>query len=732
MADFSIDEVMKTIDELAPAYGVDPRTAKSIIVAENTSDGRIRNKSFSGDATNSNRTMGLGQVIPTTARGLQQAGFLPADWKFDPDDLKSQLSASLAAMKEMKGRQKNPDDPLELGAMYNGGNEAWKAYQAGKALNPETTQYLQKQRTYMADSNMTPQQIERAASNPTATITPSGSRKSSSTSVTSNVFDAGALDSFNVASGLLQDSITAAQATLGARGTGVSAAGDELQASILDAGAAAGASAMATATLKAAGEARRAALLTRANLNPEQNNNRMDEALQALDTTSALLEQKRPEIDRRMAVGFFDNPLEYIVNQVRLPGMIGEYNGLVGVQKDALQKFDAAQGIANSAINMSQAIDADQTLAAGAALSRAEVAKAQSQANVVNLQLQQKSAADSLQAVQLAGTLVDNTLKSLMLTKQVEAQKEGESEAAARAKGEQAALSEFNMLVKAAGGSGIAYDRFKQLTPKAREEILSANSAGKFGSSMTAALHFVNKYGNWDAMATNGQLAVRTWVNDTGIAVNKELEKKATEAKAKGQEKSFNPEKVQGELFDAAAQQYQYAASANMRGVPDANPYKINYPSLLKDPKWTGNAFVDLMNKYGPNGTEPQFANYDEQAFLQRAIVTAKLSGDPASATKKLASDISTFYKIASKEQQMITKPQMFGLQTPSKTYPVILPAFSTGKDQPSLDLGNPTQVENFLTRQIAKSFATDNLSIFAVGEKLQNRKSMGLSNFGN
>ncbi len=732
MADFSIDEVMKTIDELAPAYGVDPRTAKSIIVAENTSDGKIRGKSFSGDATNSNRTMGLGQVIPTTARGLQQAGFLPADWTFDPDNLKSQLSASLAAMKEMKGRQSNPDDPLELGAMYNGGNEAWKAYRAGKPMNAETTQYLQKQRTFMADPNMTPQQIEQAASNSGTGVPGTRRSTSSSTSTSRNVFDAGALDSFNTASGLLQDSITAAQATLGGRGAGVAEAGANVMSDILSAGQAAGESAMATATLKAAGEARRAALLTRANLNPEQTNNRMDEALQALDTTSAMLEQKRPEIDRRMAVGFFDNPVEFIVNQTRLPGMIGEYNGLVGMQKDALQKFDAAQGIANSAINMSQAIDADQTLLAGAALSKAEVAKAQAHAGTINLQLQQKSAADSLQAVQLASTAVDNTLKSLMLTKQVEALREGESESVARAKGEQAALSEFNMLVKAAGGSGIAYDRFKQLTPKAREEILSANSAGKFGGSMTAALHFVNKYGNWDAMATNGQLAVRTWVNDTGIAVNKALEQKATEAKAKGQEKSFNPEKAQGELFDAAAQQYQYAASANMRGAPDANPYKINYPTLLKDPKWQGNAYVDLMNKYGPNGSEPQFVNYDEQAFLQRAIATAKLSGDPSGATKKLASDISAFYKTASREQQMITKPQMFGLQTPSKTYPVVLPVFSTGKDQPSLDLGNQTQVENFLTRQIAKSFATDTLSIFAVGEKLQNRKSMGLSNFGN
>lgn len=707
MANFSVDEIMRTIDEMAPSFDVDPRIAKSIIVAENTSDGRIKRGTFSGDATNSNRTMGIGQVIPSTARGLQQAGLLPADWKFDPNDLRSQLSASLAAMKDMKSRLKNPDDPLELGAYYNGGTKSLEAYRAGQKLNPETEQYLQKQRTYMADNQMTPQQIERAAGQP---ATP-GARKSSSssTSTTRSVFDAGALDNFNAASGLLQQTIGDAFAALDDRGGGVAAAGAGLQDSILAAGATAGASAMATATMRAAGEARRAALLTRANLNPEQTDNRMDQALRTLDETSALLEQKRPEIDARMSVGIFDNPLEWLVNQTRLPGMIGEYNGLVGVQKDALQKYDAAKSIAASAIDMSQAIDADKTLAAGAALSNAEAAKANMQADQVKLQMQQKSASDALQAVQLAGQAASNSLQQLMLTKQVEAQRAGETEAAAREAGEKAALSEFNMLVKAAGGAGIAFDRFKQLTPKAREEILSANSSGKFGSDIVKAIGFVNKYGNWDAMATNGQLAVRTWVNDTAIDVGKALEQEKVKAAAAGKANSFNPDKVEAQLWEARVAQYQNAAAVDMRNQPESNPYKISYKQLIKDPKWAGNAFVELMTKYGPDGTERQFANYDEQAFLQRAVTFARLSGDPASATKKLAADISSFYKAASREQQMITKPQMFGLQTPSKTYPVALPAYSTGTIPKSIDLGDGSQVENFLTRQVAKEIAEQN-----------------------
>lgn len=710
MADFSVDEIFRRVEELAPQYGIDPAAAKSIIVAENTSDGRIKRSSFSGSATNQNNTMGVGQVIPTTARGLQQAGLLPADWKFDPDNLDSQLAASLATMKDMKSRLRNPDDPLELGAYYNGGTEAWKAYQAGRPLNPETTQYLQKQRTYMADNQMTPQQIERAAAGQPAQVASPAMRRGASTSTrtTRNVFDEGALDNFNSASGLLNATINDAYNALGERNTGVAAAGQDAMSSIVAAGEAAGASAAATAALRAAGEERRAALLTRANLNPEQTNNRMDQALNALDVTSAMLEQKRPEIDARMSVGFFDNPLEYIVNAVRLPGMISEYNGLVGQQNDALQKYASAKAITSSAIDMSQAIDADKTLEAGAALANAEVKKAQASASTVNLQLQQKSASDALQAVQLAGQAASNSLQQLMLTKQLEAVRQGETEMQAKITGEQAALSEFNTLVKAAGGQGLPYDRFKQLPAKTRDEILSANSSGKFGGNFVQALNFVEKYGNLDTMAANGQLAVRTWINSTGNQVSADLEKMKGLAAAKG-DKTFNPTKVAEQLLEAKAAQYSTAANSNMRGEPESNPYKINYKTIIQNPAFAGNSYVEMMRKYGPDGTEKQMVNYDEQDFLKRAVTFARLSGDPSFATKKLAADIATFYKTASREQQMTTKPQMFGLATPSKTYPVALPAYGTGALPKVLDLGDPTQVENLLTRQVAKEIAEQN-----------------------
>lgn len=741
MADFAVSDVFKVVDEMAPQFGFTPNEVKTILLAENTGSGKLgTRKTYSGDATNSNKTMGIMQVIPTTAEGLKQAGFLPQDWKHDPNNVRSQLMAGMAAMKEMRSRQRNPSDLLELGAMYNGGNVPWEQYKSGKPMNPETTNYLQKMRTSMAELNMTPQQIEAMAGKPGGISLPAGTRlpsrssSSSSTSTSSKSYDPAAMANVQQAMGLLQNPgglLDTAMGALSDRSADVATTGASLMEGILSAGRAAGASAEAAAVLKASGEARRAALLTRANLNPEQTNNRMDQALSELDVTSAMLDQMKPEIDQRLSVGFFDNPLEYVVNMTRLPGMISKYNTVVGTQQNALNKYSAAKDIATSSIDMSQAIDADQTLAVGAAVSKEQFEKAKMEVDKTKLALQSKSAAEALQAVQLGMSNVDLTLKQLMLNAQTQATREGLSEREAAEAGEKAALSQFNVMIEAAGGEKIAPDRFKQLTAAQRSEILATTSSRRFGGDFVSALKFVETYGNLDAMAVKGQANVRTWVNNTNNLANAEVSKMQTEAEAKGKGTQFNPGKAKEAAFQAIASQYQASANGNMRGVPEGNPYKIDYKTIVKDPQFAGNSYVQLMAKYGPDGTEPQFQDFDEQNFIRRAATVASMSADPALATKKFAADISSFYKTASRATQMANKPQLFGLSTPAKTYPVILPGYQTGKEVKSIDLGDQTLMENFMTQQVARHIALEKLSMFAVGEKLQEQKALGLKMFG-
>ena len=173
MSNFSIQEVLQEIERQASAAGMDPAVAKAIFAAENSADGNIKRTSVSGTTTSPVGARGVMQTMPRTEELLKEGGWLPTTWSFNPSDLKGQVQAGLAAIREMQSRQKDKNDPLELAAMYNGGTQAWRNYRAGllDQLPAETRGYFEKVKTALGQSqgtqmatSQTPQQIERAAS----------------------------------------------------------------------------------------------------------------------------------------------------------------------------------------------------------------------------------------------------------------------------------------------------------------------------------------------------------------------------------------------------------------------------------------------------------------------------------------------------------------------------------------------------------------------------------------
>jgi hypothetical protein len=147
MATWSASDVLQEIGRQAGDFGIDPRVAGALFMSENSASGNATQGR--GDAVSRTGASGVMQVQPGTAKGLQKVGLLPPDWKHDPEDLASQVQAGLAAIKDMSSRVKNPDDPLELAAYYNGGTKGLKTYQSGdlSKLPSETSKYLDKFKT---------------------------------------------------------------------------------------------------------------------------------------------------------------------------------------------------------------------------------------------------------------------------------------------------------------------------------------------------------------------------------------------------------------------------------------------------------------------------------------------------------------------------------------------------------------------------------------------------------
>lgn len=550
--------------------------------------------------------------------------------------------------------------------------------------------------------NMTPQQIEQAAASgklPEGTKNLSGTSRSTSTS--RNIYDDDAMAQFQgfsnrlLAPGGLYDQAGAAVVD---QSRGYQTTGLDLVASINAAGEAAGAKAKAEAELLAAAAARRSSILTRANLNPDIANSRMEQALDELDRTSAMLDVQGAEIRQRQSVGFFDNPLEWLVNQTRLPGMIAEHNGLVQVQQNALGKYEAAKDIASSSISISQAMDADKILVAGNAAAQAAATEAKAKADTVRLQLQTKAAQDALQLAVIGGQAADLSYKALLLTKQQQAEREGASQREAARLADEKVQSDFNLMVRAAGGFGLAPDRYKNLSTAERDVLARSVSTRKFGSDLTSAIKFVDHFGNFDKIATDGGMAQRTWVQGTmgaANAIQRENQIKAQNPATAN--KNYNPQKDLENIVNGLGAQYESQSEVNMIGAPQNNPYKINYEQALKDPKYAGNIWVENLGKDN--------VEFKEDRGLKYIATQALAMPQSQDFIKKAAADVANFYQSATKTQRLATKPELYGLNTPSKIYAAQIPELSV-KDKKgniaTVDLGDPAQVENLLVRYVA------------------------------
>jgi len=703
MADFSLQDVLAEIDRQAPQIGVDAKMMKALAIAENTGSGSMKGKTtYSGSAVSPVGAQGIMQVMPDTAAGLQKAGFLPASWKYNPEDLPSQIQAGLAAAKEMSGRMKDPTDINELGAMYNGGNAGHRAYKSGNlaALAPETQQYLKKLGVATMELGGNNPSAFTASGSPASS---SASRSSSSTSTTRNQMDPGLLSSYlNEVTGMVMPG-GAFENT--AEGLAKASADRQVaNAALLDAitsaGAAEGQKVQAVATLSAAGAAKRQAILTRMNLDPAATDGEMDRALSTINSTDAKLQQLKPEIDARMSVGFFDNPLQWLVNQTRLPGMVAEYNGVVSTQNDSISRFKNLSGIAATQQSLSANTEADQILAAGQAGAAATAAQAQKDLAAAKIQNSSANAMDALRELQLRQQAVQVKGAAVAMTKQSITERESEREAAAQTAKEQLEIDNVNKIILAAGGSAITPGQYKGLPAAVKEKLLSNATSAKFGKDFSESFEFIRNNGNAAVMAKSGSAAVIPWMQGTLADVGKDLENRAKEAKARGA--TFKGDKELPAALDAKAAIYGEEGRTDMRTASANNPMKIDYKVAASLPALENNSLAIWLKKYGPGGTEQTMETVDENRIIAKfsqAIREGTMT--PAHAVQQ----ITQFYPVASANQAASTRYEMFGLDKPVKTYAVRV---KVGVDTVSIDLGNPSQVENALVRKAAYDSAVE------------------------
>lgn len=470
----------------------------------------------------------------------------------------------------------------------------------------------------------------------------------------------------------------------------------------------------------AAAATRRANILSAGQINPDDINNRVFQAFNEINQTDAQLEPLGREIDQRMAVGLFDNPLEWLINQVRLPGMVGQYNTIARQQNRAIESAKTLQGLAATQQSISQTMDADLIKKAGDDKAAAEASAAAAKAEEIRAGAAGAASRDIALRQSLTGQKFNTAAtlaqlsESMMKSGEYASQKEAEEAAWDLMVGQ---INEYQKRI----GSTLEYSKtsLKLMPAGKREALFERSGSPLIAQKFSDAAAIISGEGNINNIANDGNAAMVEWFKQTKMAAAKT----ATEQKTKLQGMGKTITEKESYAIDAAvidSMQDLYRGQTNdMRTAGDANPYKLQYDFIAKQflpsatrqtPPMPQNVVADYYNKFGPSSPAKAFAKLDEAAMID--YVTEQVKAGTMK-TSDAAKQIADFYKFGNTVQLDSTKYPLFGLEV-NKGYMVKIPGmngslFSNNvRAEGAVDLTNQAMVENFLTKNVARKLVVE------------------------
>jgi hypothetical protein len=670
-------DIFRLVDEMAPAMGVDPVAAKTVIAAEHVHKDRASG-GWKLPAQFSPRPSpvgaeGVGQVMPKTRAALVAQGYLPKDLANDTS-LRGQVAASLAAVKEMQKRAGN--DPLRLAAYYNGGTKAGQAYgtSAFAQAPAETQTHVEKARYAMDQIKpsydaVEMQKLVRQPNSPvTSTATPAASNPMS-------MMLRQIQQAFGNVSEATNESVNALTGYQAAADAGMESA----KQAVLD--QASGATMAASGSVRAAEiQQERKDFLTRQFL-------LTDSDVQANRDQYAMFESQRlqleDQINSQLAVGFFDNPLQHIMNLTTLPGLVQQHNGLAR----KVQTLDKQ-------ISQRQTHSANQQQVTAA--SQLEAIKLQEQGKA--METSAKAAADLARLeVENADTDAKNTLQILsaeagrmeagarlmQITRQELAEQKAFQEKTTEAQEQAVEVASINKLLAPIGGS-IDERSWKEMTATSKLPMRQMLARGNYGNSLAEAYDVITGSGLYNRSRAAPSVVV------TIDLIGNQLGAKIREAEAKDTLKKGKPADYRAQAMAALETEWAETAKkgTDRERLPMGNPHMLDFNALHLSGQWKDSWIGKVMTQRAQGNMVGGAVGlkFDDFATEALAQIAAKKT-TPA----KAAEDLSRFYATADDINYEQRGLAIFHVPKP-QAYTVF-----AGPAQRAVDAKNAADVRNFL-----------------------------------
>lgn len=709
MPAFTAEEVFSEIDNQTQDFPFLGKVAKMLAIAENTATGKyVPGMTFNSEAVSPRGARGILQVMPATSEALKAQGLLSKDYQFNPADLKGQIAEGLAALKEMHRRAQEPMDAFELAAMYNGGTKGHKLYKEGAydKLPVETSDYFKKVAQASKDLGIpldrlnSPFVNHQMAGVPTVVQTARSSKGAGSHNYTIN--DPLAQNVINtVATSMIAPGgeIDTVKNILEKQSIISKDAYNDIVAAIIGKSTATAEKAALETAVDTAAAFRRNTVINQMNLNPTETENHYMTAVNKLVALNSDMEKLKTDIDKRMEVSPFDNPFQWIINEVRLPGLVAKYNAMVGSHQQITSHLSALETIKKNAVVTAGEIK-DVDLISQIQQKRADEIAADAQQLLAQAKERNaaQNAADALKLLQLSEAKLAAASRLNQINKISVAEKTAETEKEAAARQEVEDFEKFKILQNFVGikpGNEITLEQFKRMDSKKRTMLTEVASKGVLGKDFAESILFQASMGDLRQVANAGSAERAKWVSQIIQQVGIEADKKATQLAALGKKVNID------ELREAELTQLENIfkkETADLSKAHPLNPYVVDPLVAIKTPELKNNLVTQFIEK-NFKGT----AGITEVTPKMLFSGIAKLAADDPRQVPKVVQHIVEFYKKASLDKERTLAYTRYNLPELTE-YRIKLDTLEPYKRSRIVNMFNPADVEAAIVQYLASA----------------------------
>lgn len=443
-----------------------------------------------------------------------------------------------------------------------------------------------------------------------------------------------------------------------------------------------------TGTIEAAGAQTKERILKIANLDTRSADNAFATALAERMQLKKQRETLAVDIDAREAVGLFDDPLQYLVNQTILPGRIAEYNNLARRENDNIHRVDTLQREVAAQEGLDLGATADLYTSRATHIANSDAATAA--ANAAELRARaQGLIANRVMAV---ANLTERRINHQEIMSKWAIALADKREMDQKKEDDRQDELDKNRRVKMVGGLiGNNMATFKWLKGQSKEvQEMWATRAGtlSLGDSLPETMEFVRRFGDLNAMRLSGTAELADMFKAFEGEINKRADNIAnTWATAHPELATRPPKRAEAQRIAAELLQGEWEGQRdnNMFKADPTNPYGINHKAAVRWYKGDKNNPIFLMvNEADKAG---QLVN-DKTLFA----ATEKLIRDGTLPIRDASGALAEYYSDAITRNNWNRSPRNMGLEI-QKGYKV-----KPDGSQNIIDLTNPMAVENFFT----------------------------------